>query len=173
MRKNLINWFFQIIQDLSNLQSWDFIKKIRGNFYSHLLLKSGKNLRISFGVRLKNPHNIVIGNDCYLGDDTQLYAWNEKINIGNNVLIAAGVKIITRKHGYSDLAVPMAEQGYINAPVVIEDDVWIGFNAVILPGVVIGKRSIIGAGAVVTKSVEPCSIMGGVPARLIRKRHQE
>ncbi len=51
-----------------------------------------------------------------------------------------------------------------------EDNVWIGANAVVVPGVRIGTGSIIGAGAVVTKDVEPYSIMGGVPAKLIRKR---
>ncbi len=53
---------------------------------------------------------------------------------------------------------------------IIEDDVWIGRNAIIMPGVRIGKGSIVGAGAVVTKNVEPYSIVGGVPAKLIRKR---
>jgi len=53
---------------------------------------------------------------------------------------------------------------------VIEDDVWIGRNAVIMPNVKIGKGSIIGAGAVVTKNVKAYSVVGGVPAKLIRKR---
>jgi maltose O-acetyltransferase len=48
--------------------------------------------------------------------------------------------------------------------------VWIGRNAIIMPGVRIGKGSIVGAGAVVTRDVEPYSIVGGVPAKLIRKR---
>ncbi|MCA9936785.1 MAG: hypothetical protein KC415_22775 [Anaerolineales bacterium] len=78
--------------------------------------------------------------------------------------------MITRKHGFADVQRPISEQGYTNAPIVIEDDVWIGFQAVILPGVTVGKGSIIGAGAVVTKDVPPYSIMGGVPARLIRQR---
>jgi maltose O-acetyltransferase len=52
----------------------------------------------------------------------------------------------------------------------IEDDVWIGRNAVILPGVTIGRGSIVGAGAIVNKDVIPYSIVGGVPARLIKMR---
>jgi len=163
-------WFYRNIHRLMNFPDWEFTKKLRGGFYSHLLQRSGVNLRISRGVQIKNPINIIIGDNCYLGDDIQLYAWQEKIIIRNNVLIAAGVKIITRKHGFSDIDLPMADQDYSNAPVVIEDNVWIGFNVIVLPGVVIGEGSIIGAGAVVTKSVKPYSIMGGVPARLIRKR---
>jgi maltose O-acetyltransferase len=54
--------------------------------------------------------------------------------------------------------------------VIIEDDVWIGRNAIIMPGIRIGKGSIIGAGSVVTKDVEPFSVVGGVPAKLIKKR---
>lgn len=65
----------------------------------------------------------------------------------------------------------MQEQGYTKPrPVVIDDDVWIGSRVTILPGVHIGKGSIIGAAAVVTHDVEPYTIVGGNPAKLIKKR---
>lgn len=54
--------------------------------------------------------------------------------------------------------------------IIIGDDCWIAANAVITSGVVIGSHSIVGAGAVVTSDIEPYSIIGGVPARLIKKR---
>ena len=54
--------------------------------------------------------------------------------------------------------------------VVIEDGVWIGTRSVILDGVIVGENSIIAAGSVVTKNVLPYSIVGGVPAKLIRMR---
>ena len=57
--------------------------------------------------------------------------------------------------------------------IVIGNDVWIGYEAVILSGVHIGDGAIIGARAVVTRDVEPYTIMGGVPARPIRKRYDE
>ena len=53
---------------------------------------------------------------------------------------------------------------------VIEDDCWIASNAVILAGVTIGKGSVVAAGAVVTESVPPFSVVGGVPAKLIKSR---
>ena len=54
---------------------------------------------------------------------------------------------------------------------VIEDDVWIGHNATILPGCkFIGRGAIVGAGAIVTEAVEPYTIVGGVPARALRRR---
>jgi acetyltransferase-like isoleucine patch superfamily enzyme len=54
----------------------------------------------------------------------------------------------------------------------VQDDVWIGHGATILKGVTIGMGSIVSAGAVVTKDVEPYSIVGGVPARVIKSRKQ-
>lgn len=58
-------------------------------------------------------------------------------------------------------------------PIVIEDGVWCGANVTILKGVTIGKDSIVAAGAVVTKSFPPYSIIGGVPAKLLKKRFTE
>ena len=55
-------------------------------------------------------------------------------------------------------------------PVVIEDDVWCGANVTILKGVTIGHGSVVAAGAVVTKSCPPYSIIGGIPAKLIKMR---
>lgn len=168
--QKLFRFFHLIWHRLGKIPRLDAVKRLRGWHYGYLLGSAGKNLRIGELVRINNAPLVEIGDNCYLGDGVQLYAWNEHIRIGNNVLLAAGARMITRKHGFADVQRPISEQGYTNAPIVIEDDVWIGFQAVILPGVTVGKGSIIGAGAVVTKDVPPYSIMGGVPARLIRQR---
>jgi acetyltransferase-like isoleucine patch superfamily enzyme len=165
--------FHRFIYRFSNFSHWNAVKKLRGWHYGKLLAQVGSTLRIAAAVKLANPRNISLGDNCYLGDGVQLYAWNEKITIGNNVLVAAGAQMITRKHGFADVDLPISEQGYVNAPIVIEDDVWIGFRAIILSGVTVGRGSIVGAGAVVTKDIEPYSIVGGVPAKLIRKRASE
>jgi acetyltransferase-like isoleucine patch superfamily enzyme len=161
---------------IHRLAAWprlDAVKRLRGWYYSGLLAAAGDDLRVAQGVRINNPAMVSVGDNCYLGDGVQFYPWNERIVIGNNVLIAAGVRMITRKHGFADLDRPMSDQGYTNAPIHIEDDVWIGFGAIILPGVTVGRGAIVGAGAVVTRDVTPYTIVGGVPARLIRRRQPE
>lgn len=57
--------------------------------------------------------------------------------------------------------------------IVIGNDVWIGYEAIIMAGVTIGDGAIIGTRAVVTKDVPPCAIVGGVPAKVIRKRFSD
>ena len=57
--------------------------------------------------------------------------------------------------------------------IVIESDVWVGANSTILRGVTVGEGSVIAAGAVVTKDVPPYSIVGGVPARVLKMRFDE
>jgi acetyltransferase-like isoleucine patch superfamily enzyme len=173
MPRSRLYKIYKFIYHLSNLNRVEFVKRLRGRYFSGLMVSAGKGLRVSDMVRINNPGMVSVGNDCYLGTGVELTAWNERITIGNHVMIAAGVKMITRKHGFDDLEKPMKQQGYSQNAITIEDNVWIGFNAIILPGVTIGTGSIVGAGAVVSKDVEPYSIVGGVPARLIRKRMPE
>lgn len=68
------------------------------------------------------------------------------------------------------IAVAIFGSGHDCEPVVIEDEGWVGANAVVLPGVRIGRGAVVAAGAVVTKDVAPYTIVGGVPARMIRER---
>lgn len=93
------------------------------------------------------------------------------ITIGDNVLIAAFVSIFSANHKFDRTDVPIRNQGmWSKGGIVIGDDCWIGTHAIILDGVRVGTGSIISAGAVVTKSVEPYSIMAGVPAIKIGTR---
>lgn len=88
--------------------------------------------------------------------------------IGNNVSISAEACLLTADHDPQSTAFTGR-----TAPVVIEDDVFLGTRAVILPGVTIGRGAIVAVGAVVTKTVEPFSIVAGVPARKIGERTRE
>ncbi len=89
------------------------------------------------------------------------------VHFGEHITVGPDVKIITSWHELENFNVVRAK------PIVIEDNVWITMNAVILPGVTIGKNSIIGAGSVVTKSVPPNSLVGGNPAKVIKKINRD
>lgn len=90
------------------------------------------------------------------------------ISIGSDVMIASHAVLTTATHDYR--VSPMNSTTLQTAPIVIEDDVWIGSGAIILQGVTIGRGAVVAAGAVVNCDVAPNSIVGGVPARLIRER---
>lgn len=92
--------------------------------------------------------------------------------IGKYVMMAPEVHIVQNNHYYNDTSIPMCKQGSpsIIPQTIIEDDCWIGIRSILTPGHRIGKGSIIAAGSVVTKDVEAYSIVGGNPAKLIKKR---
>lgn len=91
--------------------------------------------------------------------------------IGASVLMGPNVTIITQNHKHDRVDIPIRLQGYeLIKPVTINDDVWIGRNVLIMPGVTIGSGTIIAAGAVVTKDVPEYTIVGGVPARILKYR---
>lgn len=94
-----------------------------------------------------------------------------EINIGKECLIGPNVIMRTAGHNFDNLKVLIRKQGHTVSNIIIDDNVWVGANSVILGGVHIGHGAIIGAGAVVTKDV-PCNvIVGGVPAKIIKKRN--
>lgn len=87
------------------------------------------------------------------------------IEIGNNVRIAPRVSIISANHSITDF-----DAYGTQPPIIIGDNSWLATNVVILPGVQLAEHTIVAAGSVVTKSfTEPDIIIGGVPARIIKK----
>ena len=107
-----------------------------------------------------------IGSNCWINAGCVFDA-SSSIDIGNSVALGQGVMILTNSHEIG----PSRERAgtKTSLPVVIGDGVWIGARATVLPGVTIGSGAIVAAGALVNSSVEPDSLVGGVPARLIRK----
>jgi len=128
----------------------------------------------SVGRKIRVKHNadispfIRIGNYSELGQHCLIHS---SVTIGSKVIMGPGVKIYSRNHRYEDVSRPIADQGKRQLKTYVGDDVWIGANVVILPGVTVGDHSVIAAGAIVTKDVEPFSVVGGNPAKLIKKRH--
>ena len=110
--------------------------------------------------------------DVMIGDHTRIGIHCTVIgpvSIGNNVNLAQGITVTALNHNFQDTAKRIDEQGISTKQVVIGDDVWIGANAIILPGVTIGRHVVVAAGAVVTKDVPDNCVVGGVPAKLIKK----
>lgn len=120
--------------------------------------------------------SIHVGHNVDLGYRPILIAGRSTIRIGNNVMFGPEVTIRGGNHRIDLAGIPMAmvtedlKRPEDDLGVVVEDDVWIGTRAIVLHGVTIGRGSVIGAGSVVTRSVEPYSVVGGNPARVIRQR---
>ena len=114
---------------------------------------------------------LIVGNNVYIGDHTNIRAASGAISIGDNCLIANNVTIVASNHG-TQLGELIREQRWVDGEkgICIGQDVWIGAGAVVLPGVSIGDGAVVAAGAVVTKNVPPNSVVGGIPARFIRMR---
>lgn len=111
-----------------------------------------------FGKNMIFGENVFVNSCCCFQDQGGIV-------IGDDCLLGHRVTIATINHG-----IPPAERNVHElAPVRVGNSVWIGSGACILPGVSIGDGSVIAAGAVVTRNVEPMSIVGGVPARFLRK----
>jgi maltose O-acetyltransferase len=130
--------------------------------------RCGKQVNIRPRVYFGTGSHIEIGDHSMIGEDSIVGSGADVI-IGERVLMGPQVLIYTQNHG-TRFGKAMMDQPMECAPVRIGSDVWVGARTIILPGVEIGDGAVIAAGAVVTRNVESYSIVGGVPARLIRKR---
>ena len=108
--------------------------------------------------------NITIGRDVFINSGCH-FQDQGGIEIGDGVLIGHNVVLATIDHDLD----PARNRKNHYAPIKIGAHVWIGSNATILSGVSIGEWSVVAAGAVVTKDVPPMMVVGGVPAKVIKK----
>ena len=110
--------------------------------------------------------------DVWIGDHTRIGLHNTiigPVSIGDHVNLAQGITVTALNHNFQKRDQLISQQGISTKKVTIENDVWIGANAVILPGVTIGTHSVVAAGAIVTKDVPPYSLVGGVPAKILKQ----
>lgn len=115
------------------------------------------------------PHaGIKIGQDSLIGEYTVIRGQGG-VTIGDRVYTSPMTQLIAVNHNFDDPTRPFVEQGITAQGIVVEDDVWLGSGAIITDGVRVGQGAVIAAGAVVTKDVAPHTVVGGVPARLIRQ----
>ena len=128
--------------------------------------------RVNFEISIEPEGVLTIGDNVWISHDCHITSWGS-ISIGNNVLIGEFTSIRDTTHNYKEPEIPIRMQGEKIGKIVIEDDVWIGRGCLILgnpEGLKIGKGAVIGANSVVTKSVEAYTVVGGVPAKLIKRR---
>lgn len=114
-------------------------------------------LYINYGKHTKIGKNVFINFDCTFLD-------LGGITIDDNVLIAPKVSLLSEGHPIS----PADRQSLVPGHIHIKKGAWIGANATILPGVTVGENAVIAAGAVVSKDVPANTIVGGIPAKVIR-----
>lgn len=123
---------------------------------------------------LKGLWNIRIGDGSSIPKGSVFYCTEAPLTIGKKVIFGPNPTIITGDHRVDVVGKYIMDSHdklpENDAPVTIEDDVWAGANITILKGVTIGRGSVIAAGAVVNKSMPPYSIIGGVPARVLKRR---
>ena len=120
------------------------------------------------GSRVMPPTTVVRGQNVKIGKNVvvmtnSLFMSAGGITIEDDVLVAANAQLISNNHD------PEEHQILTCKPVVLKRNCWIGAGATILPGVTVGENAIVGAGAVVTKDVEPNTVVGGIPAKLIKR----
>ena len=115
--------------------------------------------------------NIEIGENTFLNTEIRFGCSVEKVIIGDNCQI--GPRVCFETVGHNLKYIKGIKRSGNDKEIVVEDGVWIGCGAIILQGVTIGEGAVVAAGAVVNKDVIPKSIVGGVPAKLIRMIENE
>ncbi len=114
---------------------------------------------------LDKAQNVVIGKDCFLNSHIR-FGCNAKIEISDRVAIGPNVSFETANHSL----VAIDGQRPVSAQSIqVHEDVWIGAGAIILPGVTIQRGAVVAAGAVVAHDVKAYTLVGGVPARILKE----
>ncbi|KIP63317.1 acetyltransferase [Prevotella pectinovora] len=174
---------FHLLQKISLVPSylWD---KMWAPVWKRCMKHCGKGVYIRpMSSDIKGLWNLSVGDGTSIPKGSIIYCTDAPCIIGKKVLFGPRPTIITGDHRIDILGKYITdvtvEEKFVDGvnvydqPVVIEDGVWCGANVTILKGVTIGRGSVVAAGAVVTKSFLPYSIIGGIPAKLIKMRFTE
>ena len=132
------------------------------NLVKELFGEIGEGSRVMVPTTVVRGQNVRIGKNVVVMNNS-LFMSAGGITIEDDVLVAANSQIISNNHD------PEEHQILTCKPVVLKRNCWIGAGATILPGVTVGENAIVGAGSVVTKDVEANTVVGGIPAKLIKR----
>ncbi|MDK2829032.1 MAG: hypothetical protein PWP67_1847 [Clostridium butyricum] len=171
-------------------------KKVKIRSHSHIKCGSGMTIEDGCFINALCKNGVIIGNNFSIGRNSIIECTGvirelgDELIIGNNVGIAANafisvrgkveigdscifgpyVKIFSENHNFNDLDTPIFLQGATQKGVKVGKDCWIGANVTILDGVKIGKKVVVAAGSVINKDIPDYSIVGGVPAKVLKMR---
>lgn len=126
--------------------------------------KIGRRCAFAASAKIWAPWNLEVGDYVAIGPRAEIYDV-DKIVMGSNITISQDSYLCTASHNISQLKKPL-----VTKSVKLADSTWISARAIVLPGVTIGEGAVVGAGSVVTKDVEPWTVVGGNPAKVIGKR---
>lgn len=117
----------------------------------------------SIGVGIKIGNRTTFGQNCFFGAAGGII-------VGNDVIAGQNIRFHSENHNYKDLNLLIREQGVSHKGIVIGNNCWIGSGAVFLDGSKVGNGCVVAANAVVTKEFKDNVVIGGIPAKIIRKR---
>jgi acetyltransferase-like isoleucine patch superfamily enzyme len=161
---------YEFIQQLLfMLPRYRFLNWVKAKF---LILNGAKiGARPTFypGVWIAPGRNLSVGDDVDFALGV-LVTTSGGVTIGDRALIGYRAQIISANHHIPEGRGRIFGSGHDRAQVTIGDDVWVGANSIILPGITIGDGAVVAASSVVSKDVAPYTIVGGVPAKMIKVR---
>jgi len=130
----------------------------------------GRWVHLGAGNKLRcHEGNLRIGDKCVFGKDNVVNCYLD-IEFGESTIVADWVYVCDFDHVYADITRPIKDQGIVKTPVRIGPDVWMGTKVTVLRGVTIGHGSVLAANSVINRDVPPMSVVGGVPAKVLKNR---
>ena len=150
------------------LDTW-FLPRLMGMPWKRALLRAfgakiADTANVYSSAKVYFPANLTMGEYSCLASDVDCYNVAPVI-LEDNVTVSQGAYLCTASHDITDPMHPL-----ITAPIVLKDQSWVGARAFIGMGVSVGQGAVVGASASVYKDVEPWTVVGGNPAKFIKKR---
>lgn len=151
------------------------IDKILTFCYKKQMISCGHHVTFKPSTsNIKGIENMSFGNYVRIHKYATIFSSDAKLIIGNKVALGPKVTIMTGNHATDTIGTFMWDvhdkKDGLDKDVIIEDEIWVGSNVTILSGAHISRGCVIAAGAVVNKYIPPYSIVGGIPAKVLKYR---